>query len=178
MKDVTFTVEITSHVLANGTGEHNRRDTFQRDSQNRLIFQQNWWYSAFSTTLDMLRIRGIKPSDIFMDLTVDAQTEIYHRRYGQNQVRVHEAIMPGTRVTFHAVVADHVTRSTLTAILERMGRFVGLSPYGHKLGYGHFNLLELHVTPSESAFRGSTNDAAVESYSPSDSARRKAEGGS
>jgi hypothetical protein len=156
VKDVRFTVEFTQHVLANGTGPQGERDVFQRDGQNRLIFQQSWWYSAFRRAMEMEHIRTIKPGDISMDLCVEAATELYQRRYGRGEVRTHEAIMPGTKVTFNAVVDDSVTESTLRRILERMGRFVGLSPYGHKLGYGHFHLLELIVAPSEAAMKGPT----------------------
>lgn len=151
MKDVSITVEFTSHVLANGAGYDGQRDCFQRDGDGKLIFQQSWWYSAFKKAIEMDHIRHIKPSDIYMDLAVSARTDMYRRRYGQGQIRVHEAIMPGTKVVFSAVVNDQVTQSTLKCILERMGRFVGLSPYGHKLGYGHFRLLSLTVAPSESA---------------------------
>lgn len=151
MKDVTFTVEFTQHVLANGQDSEGNRDHFQRDNNDNLIFQQSWWYSAFLTALKMERIKHIKPGDIYMDLVVDAPTEMYRRRYGQNKSRMHEAIMPGTEVEFNAVVEDRVTESTLTRILERVGRYIGLSPYGHKLGYGHFHLLDLEMSASEAA---------------------------
>ena len=59
--------------------------------------------------------------------------------------------MPGAKVEFNAVIADHVTLSNLQAILERMGTYVGLSPYGHRLGYGHFKVLSVDVQASEPA---------------------------
>jgi hypothetical protein len=156
MKDVKFTVEFTQHVLANSAGPNGTRDVFQRDGENKLIFQQSWWFSAFRRAIEMEHIRNIKAGDISMDLSVDAPTEMYSRRYGRGETRIHEAIMPGTKVTFNAVVDDSLTESVLRRILERMGRFVGLSPYGHKLGYGHFRLLELIVAPSEAATKGQT----------------------
>lgn len=157
MKDVRFTVEFTQHVLANGVGPDGSRDMFQRNADDKLVFQQSWWFSAFKRAIDMERIRGIKASEIYMDLFVDAPTEMFKRRYGRGNTRVHEAIMPGTRVEFNAVVDDRITESTLRALLERIGRFIGLSPYGHKLGYGHFQLIDLEVAASEPATRG-TND--------------------
>ena len=57
--------------------------------------------------------------------------------------------MPATKVTFEAVVADHVTESSLATILDRMGKFVGLSPYGYRLGYGKFNVVSVEVAPSD-----------------------------
>lgn len=150
MKDAKFILEFSTHVLANGTGPNGERDHFQRDSHGKLIFQQSWFYSAFSRAIEMAGIRGIKAGDINMDLAIDAPTQVYKRRYGDNRFRTHEAIMPGTEVTFNAVVADHVTESSLQHILERMGSFVGLSPYGYRLGYGKFNLVKVEVAPSDS----------------------------
>ena len=149
MKDAIFTIEVIRHILANGYDNDGDHDCFQRDSTNAIIFQQSWWHSAFAAALPGTGIRHIKPYDICMDLTVDAPTEIYKRRYGRDSYRKHEAIMPGTKVTFRALVADHVAESNLRTMLDRIGRFIGLSPYGHRLGYGKFRLLTLTVQPSE-----------------------------
>lgn len=151
MKDVSFTVEFTQHVLANATAEDGRRDVFQRDGSDKLIFQQAWWFSAFRRALEMEHMRHIKPGDISVDLEVDAPTKNYTRRYGDNLTRTHEAIWPGTQVTFAAVVDDRVTESNLRQLLDRIGRYIGISPYGHKLGYGHFRVLKVEMSPSEVA---------------------------
>lgn len=149
MKDASFTIEVIRHILANGSDSDEGHDSFQRDSTNAIIFQQSWWHSAFAAALPGTGIRHIKPNDICMDLTVDTKTELYKRKYGKDSYRVHEAIMPGTKVTFRALVADHVSDSNLRTLLDRIGRFIGLSPYGHKLGFGKFRLLDLNVQPSD-----------------------------
>jgi len=149
MKDVSFTLEFIKHVLANSVGPTGERDRFERDSKDNLIWQQSWWYSAFTRAIELSHIRGIKAADIHMDLSVQAETELYKRRYGDGKFRTHEAIVPGTQVTFEAVVSEQVTKSNLTKILERMGKFVGLSPYGFRLGYGKFNVVDVTVAPSE-----------------------------
>ena len=59
--------------------------------------------------------------------------------------------MPGTPVTFNAVVSDHVTEQMRKQLLEKMGKFVGLSPYGYKLGYGKFSVVKVVVAPSDAA---------------------------
>ena len=151
MKTATFELEFVRHVLANGHGPNGERDVFERTSDNNLIFYQTWWYSAFSKALEGSAVRGIKPADISVELTVSAPTEKWNRHYGPGKSRLHEAIMPGTKVAFQAEVADKITESNLTEILERMGRFVGISPYGHKLGYGRFKVVKVTVTPSAAA---------------------------
>ena len=72
MKDVKFTLEFTTHVLANGTGPTGEKDCFQRDNEKNLVWQQAWWYSAFAQAIDLARIKGIKPGDIHMNLSVKA----------------------------------------------------------------------------------------------------------
>ena len=151
MKDASFTLEFTQHVLANSTGPDGRKDRFQRDGQNRIVFQQSWFHSAFCQGIELARLRGVKAADIHMDLTFEAPTEDYNRRYGPEKFREHEAIMPGTKVTFNAVVADNITEQVLRQILERIGKYVGISPYGYKLGFGKFNVTEVKVAPSDAA---------------------------
>lgn len=151
MKDASFELCFTSHVLANGTGADGKPDQFQRDVDNRIVFQQCWFHSAFCRAIELAHMRGVKASDIQMDLTFTAATQPYRRRYGDACFRTHEAIMPGTRVTFNAVVADSVTENMLRILLERMGKFVGLSPYGFKLGYGKFSVVKVTVAPSDAA---------------------------
>ena len=81
MKDVIFVIEVTSHILANSANSDGNKDQFQRDSTGAMIFQQAWWYSAFSRAMELAKVRGIKPADINMNLSVNAATELYKRRY-------------------------------------------------------------------------------------------------
>lgn len=148
MKDATIEVEFIRHVLANGHGPKGEHDVFERDSDGALIFHQAWWFSAFSKAIEGAAVRGIKAGDIDMDLSVKADTQMWNRHYGPGKTRLHETIMPGTKVTFHASVADRVTESNLTEILIRMGKYIGISPYGHKLGFGRFRVIDVKVSPS------------------------------
>lgn len=148
MKDVQFTVEFIQHVLSN-VDPSGKQCKFQRTSDGALIFQQSWWHSAFAHATDGVDdLRHIKPGDISMDLQVNAPTEMYKRRYSAKRFRVHEAIMPGTKVTFSAIVDDRVSESNMHLLLDRVGRFIGLSPFGHRLGYGKFKVLDVSVQPS------------------------------
>ena len=149
MKNAEFTVEFISHVLANGTGPEGDKGRFQRDGGDYIVFQQSWWYSAFCSAIELAHVRGIKAADVSMNLSFEAPTSVYNRRYGKDNYREHEAIMPGEKVKFEAVVADHVTTSTLTAILNKLGAYVGISPFGHRLGFGKFKVLEVNVADNE-----------------------------
>jgi len=149
MKDACFTVCFNSHVLANSTGPNGEQDCFQRSDDNHIVFQQSWFHSAFTKAIELAKIRGIKASDIQVDLTFDAPTQLYRRRFGDGQFRQHEAIMPGTRVTFNAIVSDGVTEQILRTLLARIGKFIGLSPYGYRLGFGKFSVVSVEVAHSD-----------------------------
>lgn len=145
MKDATFTLEFVSHCLANGRGRDKNLDTFDRDGQGRLIWSYSWWYAAFQKALDGAGFHDLKPGYINVCLTVKAEVTVYRRKVKDNWFRRHEAINPGEKVTFSAVVDDSVTESSLRTLLDWVGKYVGLSPYGHNLGFGRFNVLDVAV---------------------------------
>lgn len=147
MKNAKFTVEFITHCLAIGPKEGKEYDAFARDSSGALIFQQSWFHATFEKAIHMSRMKSIKPGDIQVDLRVEAPAEVYNRRYGASKWRRHEAIVPGTKVSFGAVVDDNVTDSVLRELLRYVGAYVGLSPYGYNLGFGKFSLVSSEVQP-------------------------------
>lgn len=152
MKNAKFTVEFITHVLSTGASATGKRDEFQHDSTGNIIFAQSWWYSALNKAIQLARVRGVKPADIHINLSLNAATQTFHRKYvsqGRECIRTHEAIMPGTKVEFEAIVGDNITQSVLENILDKMGKFVGLSPFGWNMGYGTFRVISVEVQPSE-----------------------------
>ena len=152
MKYATFTIEFISHCLSHGNRIPTEDcDKFQRDGDNALIFHQSWFYTAFAKALGAIQLRGVRPGDILVDPTVNAPTTVFNRRYSRVKFRKHESILSGTRVTFKAMVSDNITTSVLNTLLKHVGAFIGISPYGYKLGYGKFNVIEVEVQPSDEA---------------------------
>ena len=149
MKNATIEIEFLSHCLAVGVGYDGKPDHFQRDPLGRLVFLQSGWFALLSSAIDIAKLRGVKATDIMVDLCVNAETEVYSRRYGLGSIRKHEAIMPGTKVGLSAIVADHVTESVLRTIFENAGRWTGLSPFGWRLGFGRFTVSDVNVAPSD-----------------------------
>lgn len=148
MKDATFTIEFVSHCLANGRDPQNKdHEVFAKDSRGRVIWQTNWWHSAFQRAINEGKLRNIKPAQINICLVVEVEISVYHRRIEEGWYRDHEAICPGTQVSFKAVVDDGITESAFRTLLERVGSFVGISPWGYNLGYGRFEVLDVKVAP-------------------------------
>ncbi len=147
MKDARFTIEFLTPCLASGgMPEDGIPDTFQRDSKDRIVMPASGWHAAFTRAITLARLNdNVRATDIQMDPSVTAVTERFQRRFDQDSVRDHEAIMPGTKITLDAMVEDHITQDILEALLTRMGKYVGFSLYGHKLGMGKFSLISLTV---------------------------------
>lgn len=141
MKEVKFTVEFMQPALANGCLEEDECK-FPRTSDGKIVFQESWWYSAISATvLNLPDFEHIRPSDIHMDPEVDVETKMYTRKFNGTQERVHECIPAGSKVTFSAMIGPHIPEEDFKAVMDRLGRFVGISPFGHRLGFGKFKLV-------------------------------------
>ena len=158
MKKVTFKVEFVKHSIA-PKSYHDDSFTFDRDHNGNLLWEQRWWYSAFKNAIDYCHMKGIKAADICMDLSFKARTEEFTHNWGQKKgVMSSEAIPPGTTVAFNAMVADYITESMLRNLLDTMGRYIGLSPYGHGMGYGRFTLLDIEMEHSDTLPPGLKKD--------------------
>lgn len=147
MKEMTLEIEYVTECLAQSHGDRkDNTDWFKRDRENNIIWCQSWWYSAITRTVEIYEVRGVKPSMFnFCPVVETERTEVFERQYRRNQTRLHESIPVGTRVTFTAVVGDQITRSVAAGLFDKMGKYVGLSPYGHKLGYGKFNVVSIEL---------------------------------
>lgn len=148
MKDASITIEYVTHCLASGRQVKDGYDEFEKDSSGNIIWKQSWWYAALMKSIELAGVKGIKPAHFHFNPVITAETEAYKRKYGRDRFRTHEAIFPGTKVTFEAVVDDIVTESAVEKIFKRMGKYVGLSPYGHNLGYGMFEVDAIEVESS------------------------------
>lgn len=157
MKDAAVTIEYLTHCLASGRKSDKGYDEFEKDGDGKLIWRQSWWYAALARAIDMAGVRGVKPGYFSFSPTVSAAVIVYKRKYGYDKFRTHEAIAPGTKVVFDLVVHDSVTLSVMERIFDKMGKFVGLTPYGHGLGFGKFRLISV-VCEGEKQTKGDSQD--------------------
>ena len=154
MKDATVTIEYLTHCLASGRKSREGYDEFEKDGGGNLIWRQSWWYAALARAIEMSGARGVKPGYFSFSPTVTADVIIYKRKYGYDKFRTHEAIAPGTQVSFDLVVHDSVTKSVMERIFDKMGKFVGLTPYGHGLGFRKFRLVAVDCEENEKSTKG------------------------
>ena len=117
-------------------------DKFKRSSDGSIIWSQSWWHAALKRAKRELEM-DTNVGDIVFSLSVTADTGNYKRKYGGNKFRCHEAILAGTQVRFDFALKNGVTTEELKTMMEHIGQFVGISPFGYNLGYGKFNVLEI-----------------------------------
>lgn len=141
MNTITFTVEFLQPSLASGTRDDDI-SKFPRSKDGKIIFQDAWWHSAISAALHgTLEAENISPSDIRIDPEISVDTELYKRRYNGTMERKHECIPAGATITLRAAVASNVSLKDFHTIMDRLGRFIGISPFGYRLGYGKFKIV-------------------------------------
>ena len=150
MKNIHFTLEFVSPCLALGRAAGDDVDTFWRDGEGNLLWKSAWWRSAFVQALKYLNASRLKANQIKVCLVVDAPTETYRRRINDDCVRVHEAISCGEPIAFEAIIDDSIETEEFQAVLAYIGKFIGLSPFGHNLGFGRFEVIDVQAVPSVS----------------------------
>jgi len=135
-------VEFLKPCLSCGNRDDEDKDKFQRASDDSIIWSQSWWHAVLVKAKRDLEM-DVNVSDITFSLSVVADTGTYRRKYSGNKYRNHEAIMTGTKVKFDFALKNKVTLEDLQKMMEHIGTFVGVSPYGYNLGYGKFRVLDV-----------------------------------
>ena len=142
MNRTTFTISFLTHCLAHSPGTI--PDRFVR-SGDQILLTPAQWHAALGRAVPLSGVEA-NPADIQPELTFSAPTRLWRRRYGADQYRTHETIWPGTEVSLRAVTQPCLSEDQLRRILTALGSFVGISPFGHRLGFGRFRLLSLTQT--------------------------------
>ena len=152
----------TSWLGAERTAQQIRR--FERDTQSTLIrldlAQWNW---ALSQAVDALGMDFIDISSIRFPTTIDSpKLELMVRRWsktGKGQLEEKfESIRSGTHLTFDVLIVTSKEPAASTGgkedgrpptieefeqIMQFIGKHIGLSPWGNRMGYGRFDVLEI-----------------------------------
>ena len=147
MKNGRLVIEYITHCLSSGNRDDSG-DRFLRDTAGSIIWNQSWWYSALSKAIEQAGVRNIKAGHFNFDPIIAAKTDSCRRKYGGNNYRIHESILPGTRVEFNFIVPDHVTAPMVRRVMEHLGKHIGLTPFGYNLGYGKFNVIDVDIASS------------------------------
>lgn len=146
MKHIEIIATMVSPMLASSIkpedGEQ-ATDTFLRDSDNNILIKQNQLYSMLGSA-KAIRSSSINIDSIKFGLAMaSGDTEVYLRSYrtdGQLKYRKHESVPIGKEIRLRMYIPDKITLEDVAELFECAGGYVGLSPYGHRFGFGRFNV--------------------------------------
>lgn len=138
------------------TRERVRR--FRRDKKNRIAINKTEWQWAFASAAKALRfdidVATIRTETGFEAPSLNLYTRKYHFK-GKPHEEMFESISEGTVLTIPILVMESreddkegqqqrpPSHEELQDILKFVGRFIGLSPWGTRWGYGTFEIEEM-----------------------------------
>jgi hypothetical protein len=120
------------------------RDLMERDPDGMVIFMPTWWRFAFRDAARMLnrfqkQVDCIKPA-----LAVEGEVKVFSRQFGERpeDYKEHEAFIAGDTLVCRFML-DGIKLGSFRELLETVGKYQGMSPYGFKDGFGRFSVMEV-----------------------------------
>jgi hypothetical protein len=162
MREVTVRIEFISHCLGNvrRTITENGKEWpvfYLPRLKDQVRFEATWWAQKMRFAAQILNKHHRLVKDIAFDLVVDGRAsndvEQFFKRYTAktNFVR-HECFAEGTVIGVNCVVPDDISDNDLWQLMETIGKYKGISPYGHN-EYGHFTVISV-ATKNKGGARG------------------------
>ncbi len=165
MYEVCLRLRFDSPCLGSLRGEENGPDKMMRDTDGHVTFSQTWWRTVICQGAESYgkhqdRVKGVLWAPI-----VDGTTKLYRRYYHlsseqgapQKMYKDHEAFLAGEIIGVKALVPDDIPLEDLRDIMAIAGEYFGISPFGWRMGYGKFKVLEAVRTRKDQNER--TSDA-------------------
>jgi len=140
--EVVARLEFTTPCLGNV-----RRPDYDRmpcDRDGNVIFMTSWWRAAFAKAATALSRYHRLVDKVHPALQVEGRIAPIKRFFGSRMERfkIHEGFDVGTVVTCRFILPYGMTIEQFTELLETVGDYIGISPYGWRLGdLGHFKVL-------------------------------------
>jgi len=126
-----------------------RRDDFDRmlrDDSGRVIFLPSWWRAAFAQAANAISRYYQYVDQIRAAPPVEGAITKIERRYGKgdDDCKTHEGFDAGATIKVKFAIPGKMHVRQFVELLEAIGDYIGISPYGWKLGsFGHFKVLEV-----------------------------------
>jgi hypothetical protein len=142
--EVTARIQFTRPCLGNVRKPD--FDRLLRDPDGEVIFLATWWRSALSKAAQAINKYHTLVDRLRPALPVRGPVSHIKRWYGNGEgaFKVHEGFDAGATVTVQFLLPSGMTLDQFTELLETVGLYVGISPYGWKTGtYGQFKVLEV-----------------------------------
>lgn len=139
--EVKVRLKFTTPSLGNVRGDV--LDKMLRDHEGDVIFLQSWWRAVLSYGAQAYN-RFEKEIDLVQtDPKVKGELSTYRRYWKPNEFKMHEAFLAGAEIDVRFCLPRAISPEEFKELLTLAGRYVGVSPYGHKQDYGRFIVLSV-----------------------------------
>jgi len=135
-------------------------DRMQRDQDGAVIFLPSWWRAAFAQAAKALSKYYKYVDMIHPGMRVDGNLSKIKRWYGSKKFKVHEGFAVGTVVRASFLIPTALSQNEFTELLEAVGEYIGISPYGWRDQYGLFKVLEVAPTGRNATIRSEVRNGA------------------
>lgn len=151
--EVTARIQFTRPCLGNVRKPD--FDRLLRDPDGEVIFLATWWRAALAKAARALNKYHSLVDKIRPALPVRGPISHIKRWYGDSGAfKIHEGFDAGAVVTAQFLLPSGMTMDQFTELLETVGLYVGVSPYGWQSGdWGQFKVLEVLKSDRRSATR-------------------------
>ena len=152
---IRFTSACLGSVRKTVAGEAGKQTKFvmPRGADGHVRFEKNWWLSGLRFAAQLINRHQDQVSKVLVDSKVLSDTSvetIFPRRVPKGLVH-HECFPAGMTVEIHFAVPSEITNEEFKQLLDKMGQFRGISPFGLRQ-YGHFAVD--HLEPCEGGNAG------------------------
>jgi hypothetical protein len=158
--EVIARLKFVTPCLGAERGGPGNTDRMLRGHNGRIVFMQSWWRTMLSTAAQALNRYVDQVEQIQIDPEVQGETGVYRRWWGNGCWKEHEAFLPGMEIEVCFLLPARPALNEFRVLLEKAGRYFGISPYGWRENFGRFDVISLRPKVEEGAQGHDNGDVA------------------
>lgn len=134
---------VKKYVIDSNTGQKWPVFLFPRTPDGAVRFEANWFKASIRFAAEVLCRHHKAVEKIHFDIAIVSdyppEHNFYKRFFDSRRYVKHEAFRPGDVITVNCVVPSEISDEDFKSLMELVGRFKGVSPYGPR-EYGFFTV--------------------------------------
>jgi len=159
--EVTAKIQFVRPCL--GNVRRSDYDRMEHDQDGNVIFLPTWWRAAFAKAAQAINkhhklVDNIHPALRIYGTMTKIERQYYEQRGDSSvqRIKVHEGFDAGTTVECSFLLPSEITANQFTELLEVVGLYFGISPYGWRQDFGRFRVLSVDKTTRNGRIRAET----------------------
>jgi len=121
-----------------------------RNSDGAVIFHHSWWRSVVGQAASAYNKHQKVVSKIRFNPEIDGTVKLYKRYYYTDDGRgtkvkrykLHESFFCGDVIGVKALIPDAIPLDDFKELMDVVGAYYGISPFGWDRGFGRFKVVE------------------------------------